>query len=526
MNQFMKISSLLILMIGYTNQSIAIDRNVYFVGNSLTYRTKMATGLRILAKERGHTLSGQKTSKDFMQILSGASFWWHWYHGDSDSDSFYRDEFIPDMTTNHWDTLVLQPYDGKPWYWNKSKLKESWHYWQDRPREEGDVPMSMNFINLMVKQGMSDSCLQVYIYSQWPKVYGAPDNPDFESFDYRTKWNEEYTDTSQFNNRSRDYYEYLMHEIRNETAGLLDNEILIIPMGDALYELNERLRASPIINGSDIYNDIANVYGDGNHLAPGVMQYFKALVFFTVFYREDPRGLTTGNYGNIDWYIPLYHPYFVEITPEWKTLLQETAWQITATHFYAGVRDTLKLGDANLDGMVNSTDFNILTANWERADVDNYKTGIGWRNGDFDGDGNVGRTDLDLYQANIDSDVSVHEPLKLLVPAGLTEDKILNQTIAYGDKYLATIDAASAQGHKLNYEFKHAPVDIKLDNYNHVITWEANLLGHFQFDIIIREEDVEYPQELILKARINVEQHRLTDYDIEPENLAKLTKKI
>ncbi|WP_353570684.1 dockerin type I domain-containing protein [Candidatus Albibeggiatoa sp. nov. BB20] len=526
MNRFIQTISVLILVIGYAGKSVAIDRNAYFVGNSLTYRTRLESGLRPLAQERGHTLSGQKVSEDFMQILSGASLWWHWYQGDAANSYFNKDEFIPDMTTNHWDTLVLQPYDGKPWHWNESTLPENWYYWQDRPREEGDVPMCSNFIDLMVNQGISDSSLQVYIYSQWPKVLGAPNNPDFENFDYPTEWNRGYTDTSRFNNRSRDYYEYLLHEVRSETSDLLDNEILMIPMGDAIYELNERLRTSPLVNGSNTYDDITDVYGDGNHLSPGVMQYFKALVFFTVLYREDPRGLTTGNYGDINWYLSLYHPYFVEITLAWKTLLQEIAWQVTATHFYSGVRDTLTLGDANLDGVVNITDFNILTAAWGRTDIDPYETGIGWRYGDFDGDGEVNQADLDIYQANTDSDInaSVHEPPKLLIPAGLSENEMLNKTVVYGEKYITTISAVSAQGYKLNYQLKHAPVNTKLDTYNHTITWEANLLGRFQFDIIIREENAENPQELILKASVNVEEHKLTDYGIESENLGNLSK--
>lgn len=516
MTQLIK-TIVLILLMGNMAQSVAIDRNVYFVGNSLTYRMKPATGLRSLAQERGHTLSGQKISEDFMQIRSGASLWWHWYHGDFNEDSFHKDKFIPDMTNNLWDTLVLQPYDGKPWHLNDFPLREDWNYWQDRPREEGDIPMCVNFIDLMVNQGISGSSLQVYIYSQWPKVSGATDNPDFEHFDYPTQWNQGYPDTSRFNNRSREYYEYVMRELRKETASWLDKEILMIPMGDALYELNERLRDNPLVNDNDTYDDIADIYGDGNHLSTGVTQYFKALVFFAVFYKEDPRGLTTGNYADIDWYLSLYHPYFIEITPEWKTLLQETAWQVVATHFYSGVRNTLIPGDADLDGKVDATDFNILASAWGRTDIDPYKTGIGWRNGDFDGDGDVDQSDLDIYQAN--ADTSGNEPPKLLIPIGLTKNDILNKTVVYGDKYFTPIHAASAQGNQLHYELKHAPANAKLDNYHQAISWEANLLGHFQFDIIIKDAE---QRELVLKININVEQPQLTDYGIE--KISELSK--
>ncbi len=402
-NRFIKTISILIFVMSYAGQVFAIDKNIYFVGNSLTHRTKLA-GLQTFTEERGHTFNQDKAYEDYSQIISGSSLWWHWYHGNASQEFYYKDEFIPDMTTGHWDALVLQPYDGKPWHWNTTALQDGWYYWQDRPREEGDIPMALNFIDLMINQGDSDSGLQVYIYSQWPAVPGNPDEPDFENFDYQERWNRDYTDTTRYNSRSRAYYKYLMDELRTETVEMLDNKILMIPMGDAIYELNERLKASPIVNGDTTYNNITSVYGDGNHLSPGVMQYFKALVFFTVFYKEDPRGLPLGSYGNINWYHELYQPYFVEITPEWQTLIQETVWQVTATHFYSGVRDTLKPGDANLDGVVNEEDLTILNAAMGSKDVDPYETGIGWREGDFDGDGDVDEDDLDIYQANTEAE--------------------------------------------------------------------------------------------------------------------------
>ena len=46
------------------------------------------------------------------------------------------------------------------------------------------------------------------------------------------------------------------------------------------------------------------------------------------------------------------------------------------------------VGDANLDGIVDSADLNAVGVNWQSA------TAIGWADGDFNGDGNVNSTDL------------------------------------------------------------------------------------------------------------------------------------
>jgi autotransporter-associated beta strand protein len=63
------------------------------------------------------------------------------------------------------------------------------------------------------------------------------------------------------------------------------------------------------------------------------------------------------------------------------------------------------MGDANLDGLVNSADFNILAANFNQSVT-------GWDQGDFNYDGLVNSADFNLLAANfnqgdVDADVSV-----------------------------------------------------------------------------------------------------------------------
>jgi hypothetical protein len=51
------------------------------------------------------------------------------------------------------------------------------------------------------------------------------------------------------------------------------------------------------------------------------------------------------------------------------------------------------IGDANLDGKVNSTDLAMLSANW-------VQSGKGWHQGDFDYNGKVNLLDLILFVNN------------------------------------------------------------------------------------------------------------------------------
>lgn len=120
-------------------------------------------------------------------------------------------------------------------------------------------------------------------------------------------------------------------------------------------------------------------------------------------------------------------------------------------------------------------------------------------------------------------EIPVHEPPQLIVSENITDGELLHKTVAYGDKFFIVARAESAQGYKLDYSLRHAPIDTKVDSYNSIITWEANLLGKFRFDIIIRERDAKYPQELILKASVNVLEYKLTDYGLDPDNIQAVT---
>jgi hypothetical protein len=193
---------------------------------------------------------------------------------------------------------------------------------------------------------------------------------------------------------------------------------------------------------------------------------------------------------------------------------------------------TVEKGNAGLSGGVEETDtcgaeqsysssLNFETKNAVKEGFFCIKTpnnNYGW------GKHNCKEINQFQYADNGESiEIPIHEPPQLIVSENATEGELLDKTIAYGDKLFIVVKAESAQGYKLDYSLRHAPIDTKVDSYNSIITWEANLLGKFRFDIIIREKDAKYPQELILKASVDVLEYKLIDYGIEPDNIQAVT---
>jgi len=68
-----------------------------------------------------------------------------------------------------------------------------------------------------------------------------------------------------------------------------------------------------------------------------------------------------------------------------------------------GFSEAYIVGDANLDGMVDSSDLNALALSWNQE-------GKTWSQGDFDGDGRVGSSDLNSLALNWNQSIAVAAP--------------------------------------------------------------------------------------------------------------------
>lgn len=321
---------------------------VFFIGNSLTDGIRLEKGFRSLAESRGHVFNGTMKRNEFSRLLAGAPLWWHWYEKGQNGEP-YSTVYHPLLTKNRWDVLCLQPYTG-PLY--------GMHYRRKPPREQGDVQMCSNFIDLAVKDGISPD-LQVCIYSHWPHIdgYGKKDTTEQQRkealarFDFSSAWDAPYTEggpdageptyrsTEQTGSRrTRTYFEQLADILNKKYEGVLNKPVLLIPVGDVMYELNKRLHANPQ-PGADgvVYSDIKQFYGDKTHLRPGVGRYLMAMTLYATLYKESPVGLPVVPYNDIKIYYGLFCPDFQMITPNVQRLIQQTVWDVVSSHPYAGV---------------------------------------------------------------------------------------------------------------------------------------------------------------------------------------------
>jgi hypothetical protein len=239
------------------------------------------------------------------------------------------------------------------------------HYNRRPPREQGDVAMCLNFIDLPVKQGISPD-LQVYLYSHWPRLDGyekkTKNGPVPETyrakalaaFDFKKLWDAPYNERGPDpdgpkhrsveetgRRRCRAYFETLLTVLNERHAGVLKEPICLIPAGDVMYELNERLRANPQNDADGVaYSDIKQFYGDRTHLRPGVGRYLMAMIFYATLCKESPVGLPIEPYNDLSTYYPLFHPDFQAITPRVQELIQRTTWDVVRSHPHSGVADT------------------------------------------------------------------------------------------------------------------------------------------------------------------------------------------
>lgn len=96
-------------------------------------------------------------------------------------------------------------------------------------------------------------------------------------------------------------------------------ELLLIPVGYVMAELNEMMKAGKVPG----YKDIHGVYADGIHLN-NVGSYITACTFYATIFKEEPSGLPSSSYQIND-------AALVKI-------IHETVWKVVSAHPYSGVQ--------------------------------------------------------------------------------------------------------------------------------------------------------------------------------------------
>jgi hypothetical protein len=271
----------------------------YFIGNSVTDTIRYDSFAK-LAASRGHTLTWGR------DMIPGAPISWIWEHP---RDGFQQEPFglYPRALTQYqWDVLTLQPFDRH--------LKG----------KDGDLAMASSFVDLALKRSPD---LQVYDYSRWCRRDKAKDGSF--TLDYKKKWLRKYTRDWDGTEETRDYFEKLLAELRKAYEGRA-KPVLMIPVGDVLLELDERMKKGKVSG----YCDIAEVYVDGIHLN-NVGAYVVGATFYATIFRDDPRGLTAEPYNE-----RLNPATDRRIDGKLRVAIQDVVWRIVSTHPLAGIHST------------------------------------------------------------------------------------------------------------------------------------------------------------------------------------------
>jgi hypothetical protein len=246
--------------------------------------------------------------------------------------------------------------------------------------DQGDVVNAKKFIS---QAFINSSNVQPYIYSHWPDIpnykrymqWTNEVNPETgenytieEASTERTKalaafetaggwdgnWDALYTDPhSASYTRTRDYFEQLVDILNTDrhTPGDpiadLQHDVLMIPVGDVMYELNRRMKANPMqfpraeSAGGGYYTNIVQIHSDVPHLDPGVGRFICAATWYATLYQSDPSGLDYGVYNDADsssskYYTDFEDPYYEEITPTCASSICDVVWAVVSIHPYAG----------------------------------------------------------------------------------------------------------------------------------------------------------------------------------------------
>ncbi|GIW77389.1 MAG: hypothetical protein KatS3mg104_2452 [Phycisphaerae bacterium] len=310
----------------------ATELRVYHIGNSVT-DTLRYSALKAMVQanpDRGmvyqygrHTIPG-----------SPLEYIWNTPRGGSvEPSGQWYDVALPGST---WDVLTLQPFD--------------------RPLTN-DMDYAQRFINL-VRTLPANSNTQVYVYSRWPRrARVAPGVSQWLPINYATAWSKTYNPSStDINNlENQDYFEQLLAVLRTQNAGT-GPEIRMIPVGDVLLEIDQRLRDGRIrgITGNTLFTetpgvlDINILYPDGIHFG-NLGQFIVGTTFYATLFKDNPTGLIVPNayklasdnpaFRSADFNFPgmILDPGLPSITDQTIADIQQAVWDVVRTHPYAGI---------------------------------------------------------------------------------------------------------------------------------------------------------------------------------------------
>jgi hypothetical protein len=294
------------------------ELRVYHIGNSVTDAIHYKS-LQQLAKANGDNYVYGR------HMIPGAPLQFIW---DKPETGFKENPYgyYPSALKDYeWDVITLQPFDRQ----------------LDGKDGFGDLTHCKKFIDLALPKSPG---VQVYVYERWPrrkeKVKKNPSS-GYEPFDYQAQWQRKYTAKWDGSNETRNYFETLTKDLR-EAYPKLEKPVLMIPVGEVLFELDKRVKAGKVPG----LESIEDLYVDGIHFN-NVGAFIAGTTFYATMFKTDPRGTDARAYA------PGKSEKDKPIAPELAKAVQETVWEVVSTHPLAGVKkdDSAAAGAADSDAL-------------------------------------------------------------------------------------------------------------------------------------------------------------------------------
>jgi hypothetical protein len=279
------------------NQKGGGELRVYHIGNSVTDTIRYRS-LQQMAASKGDTYTFGR------HMIPGAPLDWIWEHpaqGFKENPYGYYPNALPNY---EWDALTLQPFDRQ--------LVSA--------DGRGDLQTAPKFIDLALT-GSPD--LQVYVYERWPRR--RDDGSGGLALDYQAQWLRTYTGQWDGSNETRDYFEQVVEGLRDHYPGL-PRPVLIVPVGDVLFELDRRMKNGQVPG----YSGVEEFYVDSIHFN-NVGAMVVGTTFYSTMFKADPRGTDYGGYDTPS------TPQDRDITPAQAAAFQDAVWDVVSAHPLAGV---------------------------------------------------------------------------------------------------------------------------------------------------------------------------------------------
>jgi len=271
---------------------------------------------------------------------------------------------LPD---HKWNAVIMQPHPNADEPPGQEHLPASTLL--------SDVTSILTMIDL-AQTNVANSETTFYIYSGWPKV------DVFES-----EWTAAVADDDDaITVHAREYYDRLINRVRNATEATVN----LIPVGEVLYELDQRMEAGQIPG----FTDITQFYRDTTHLTFDLGRYTAGITTFATLFDTNPTGSTkpAGFYGSDSAFSPALY-----------SAIQDAVWDVVSANAYGG--SLFWPADFQSDGEVDAADLAI----WESSFGSNAL-------GDTDGDGDTDGVDFLSWQRAFDGAASPISSLAVTVP--------------------------------------------------------------------------------------------------------------